>query len=144
MSAVLTGGAERFGGFAVWTPHFVIAKADALTCLLDSKPVLFACSEVLAEKIPVFAVGKTPAGGACIHGRFPCVEATVLAAVFFVVVIAVAASRLVHEVFGKPVVVPDFDNLVCVTVARVLERLFRGCFFRRGGDGDTCHQKCYY
>ena len=140
----MTGGAERFSGFAVGTPHFVVAKADALTGLLDSKTILFTSSEILAEKIPVFAVGKSPAGGACAHCGFPCVEPTVFVAVFIVVVVAVAASRLVHEVFGKPVVVPDFYNLVCVAITRVLECLFRGSFFRRGGDGDTCHQKCYY
>jgi hypothetical protein len=46
-------------------------------------------------------------------------------AVFIVVVVAIAAfRRFVREVFGKPVVVSDFDNPISVTVTRVLELVF--------------------
>ena len=135
----MTGCAERFSCFTVGTPHFVVAKADSLTSLLDSKTVLFTSSEILAEKIPVFAVGEFPAGGASVHGCFPCVEASVFVAILIVIIVAVAATSLVGKVFGKPVVVSDFDNLVSVPVARILERLFRGGFLGGGGDGDTCY-----
>ena len=65
-------------------------------------------------------------------------------AVFLVVVVAVATlGRLVGEVFGEPVVVADFHNLVGVAVARVLE-LFRGGFFGGGGCGDAGCQKHKY
>ncbi len=112
--------------------------------MLDSKAVLFACAEVLAQEIPVFAVGESPTGWACLHGGFPRVEATVFVAVFLVVVVAVATlGRLVGEVFGEPVVVADFHNLVGVAVARVLE-LFRGGFFGGGGCGDAGCQKHKY
>ena len=126
MSIALTWNSERrFGGFAVWTPHFVFAKADALAGLFYPEAVFLASSEVLAQKIPVFAVGESPAGGASVHGRFPSVETSVFVAVFIVVVVAIAAfRRFVREVFGKPVVVSDFDNPISVTVTRVLELVF--------------------
>ena len=117
-------------------PHIVVAKANALAGLLDPKAVLLACSEVLAQEIPVFAVGKSPAGGTCFHGGLPRIETAVLVAVAVLVVVAIAAARLVCEVFGKPVVVSDFDNFISVPVARVLEFFCRS-FFRRGGSGNA-------
>ncbi len=126
MSIALTWNCERrFGGFAVWTPHLVIAKADALAGLFYPETVFLASSEVLAQKIPVFAVGELPAGGAGIHGRLPGVETSVFVAICVVVVVTIAAfCRFVREVFGKPVVVSDFDNSISVTVTRVLELVF--------------------
>ena len=112
------------------TPHFVVAKANALAGLLDPETVLLARTEIFAQKIPVFAVGEPPAGGACVHSGFPCVEAAKFVAVRVVVVVTVAALRcLVCEVFGKPVVVSDFYNSISVSVAGIFERFFRRRFF---------------
>lgn len=65
-------------------------------------------------------------------------------AVGFVVVVAVAAlCRLVGEVFGEPVVVADFHDLVGVAVTRVLE-FFCGGLLRGGCCGDAGSQKHKY
>ena len=139
MSAVLTGCSKCFGGFTVWTPHFVVAKADSLPDLLDPETVFLAGTEILAQKIPVLAVGEPPACRACVHGGFPCVETTVLVAVLVVIVVAVTATCLVREVFGKPIVVSDFYDSISMSVARILECFFRRRFFGGGGNGDTCY-----
>lgn len=131
--------AERLGAFAVGVPGVVLVEADSLAGEERLERVIHSLADDFCDLAPVRVAGESPAFGAGLVCRFPCVESAVFPAFLVVVFVAVASSCVEGEVFGHPGLFANFYGLVLFSVSVVCKGA--GFFaFGGGGYGDACCQ----